>query len=69
MIEQIIIGVCGISSVWLTNDPRANYRRWACVVGLIAQPSWIYSTWKAEQWGVFILAFVYTAGWPRGIWH
>lgn len=67
MIEQIVIGVCGVASVFLSQDRRENWRRWACIFGLIAQPFWMYATFIAQQWGIFILAFLYTWGWARGI--
>lgn len=67
MIEQLFIAVFGVASIWLANDPRQSYRRWGCVAGLIAQPFWFYTAWKAQQWGVFALAVFYTAGWIRGI--
>lgn len=66
MIEQIVIGICGISSVWLSQDARDTFRKWACIFGLFAEPFWLYSAWKAEQWGIVILVFVYTAGWLKG---
>lgn len=69
MIDQVFIGVFGVISIWLTNDPRESVRRWACIAGLAAQPFWFYATWKAGQWGIFALAFVYTAAWVRGAWH
>ena len=69
MIEQSIIAVCGMASIWLANDPRENWGRWACVIGLAAQPAWMYSSWTAGQMGIFLLSFVYAAGWIRGIWH
>lgn len=69
MIDQAIIGVCGMGSIWLANDPREAWRRWACVIGLAAQPAWMWSSWHAGQWGIFALSFVYAAGWWRGIRH
>lgn len=69
MIEQTIIVACGIASVWLSQDTRHAWRRWACIIGLTAQPFWLFATWKAEQWGIFALTFVYAAGWCRGIWN
>ena len=69
MIEQTIIALCGVASIWLTNDPRLAYRRWACIIGLAAQPFWMIATWQAGQWGIFALAFVYAGGWARGIKH
>lgn len=68
MIEQTIIALCGMASVWLSQDRRHGWRRWACIIGIAAQPFWLYATWKAEQWGIFLLTFVYAVGWARGIW-
>lgn len=65
MIETII-AICGMASIWLANDPREPRQRWACIIGLIAQPFWMYETFIAGQWGIFALSFVYAAGWARG---
>lgn len=67
MIEQLIIAVCGLSSVWLSQDTRESYRRWACIFGLIAQPAWFWSAYQAQQWGILALCAVYTLGWLRGV--
>lgn len=67
MIEQFMLGVFGITAVWCSQSPHHSVRRWACIAGLIAQPFWFYATWKANQWGIFLLSFVYTAGWMRGL--
>lgn len=69
MIEQTIIALCGMASIWLANDPREIWRRWAPIIGLVAQPFWMYATFRAEQWGIFALSFVYAAGWFRGVRH
>jgi hypothetical protein len=67
MFEQTVIMICGVTSVYLSQDRRERWRRWACLIGLTAQPFWLYATFKAEQWGIFALAFVYAWGWSRGI--
>lgn len=67
MIEQIAIGLCGCSSVWLSQSPNPRVQRFACLFGLAAQPFWFYATWQAGQWGIFFLAFIYTVGWLRGV--
>ena len=69
MIEQAVIAICGIVSVWLSQDRRHSLRRYACLFGLLAQPFWLYATWKAQQWGIVLLTFVYAAGWGRGVWN
>ncbi len=66
MIDQVFIGIFGLASIWLANDPREPVRRWACICGQLAQPFWLYASWQAEQWGIFALSFAYAAGWYRG---
>jgi hypothetical protein len=67
MIEQIAIAIFGVYAVFLSQSDRASHRRWACVFGLIGQPFWFYATWKAGQWGIFALCFLYTISWARGV--
>jgi hypothetical protein len=69
MLDQIVIAVCGMASVWLSQSPAFRARRWACLIGIAAQPFWLHATWQAGQWGIFALSLVYAAAWARGIWH
>lgn len=68
MIEQIAIGLCGVAAVFLSQDARASRRRYACLFGLAAQPFWFLATWKAGQYGIFALSFLYAFSWARGFW-
>ena len=65
--EQIGIALCGVSAVWLSQDKNEKRRRWAPILGLIGQPFWFYSSYVAEQWGIFALSIMYTYGWAKGI--
>ena len=67
MIDQIMIGVTGTLAVYFSQTSNVKLKRWACILGLIGQPFWFYTTYTAEQWGIFILAFIYTAGWLVGV--
>lgn len=67
MIVQILIALLGITAVWLSQDARRDRRRYACIFGLIGQPLWFYTTWQAEQWGIFVLSFAYTFAWIKGV--
>lgn len=69
MIEQLVIALAGISTVLLSQDHRPGMRKWACIIGMLAQPFWLYATWKAQQWGIFALAFIYFFGWARGFYN
>lgn len=66
--EQAAIAVLGALAVWLSQDARPRWSRWACIVGIIGQPLWILATWRAEQWGMLALSVFYTFAWVRGIW-
>ncbi|SDR52767.1 hypothetical protein [Paraburkholderia tuberum] len=66
MVDQIAIGLCGVTAVYLSQDARAERRRYACLFGLAGQPFWLYATWKAQQWGIFGLSFLYAFSWARG---
>ena len=67
MLDQIAIAVTGVIAVWLSQDTRAHWRKWACVFGLAGQPFWFYATWTAEQYGIFVLCLLYTYSWARGV--
>lgn len=67
VLAQVGIAAFGVAAIWLSQSPTAARRRWACVVGLAAQPFWFYATWTAGQYGIFALTFLYTLSWLRGI--
>ena len=67
-LEQIGIALSGVFAIWLTQDKRESWRRWACIFGMLGQPFWLYATWKGEQWGIFALCPLYAYAWARGVW-
>jgi hypothetical protein len=67
VIEQIGIMICGLTAVFLSQDSRESWRKWACIFGLCGQPFWFYATWQAQQWGIFALCFLYAYSWARGV--
>ena len=67
MLSQSIIVITGVLAVWLSQDARESRRRFACLFGMAGQPFWFYSTYQAEQWGIFALSFLYTFAWIKGI--
>jgi len=66
MIEQLGIGTFGLAAIFFANCRTDHWRRWASVCGLIAQPFWFYATWRASQWGIFAVSFIYASFWMRG---
>jgi len=67
MIEQLAIAVTGVTAIWLSQDARPSWQRWACLFGLCGQPFWFYATWTAGQYGIFALCALYTLSWARGV--
>lgn len=64
--EQIAIALTGVVAIWLSQDKRDGWRRYACLFGLAGQPFWFYSAWSTEQWGIFVLCIFYTWAWFKG---
>lgn len=68
MIEQICIAITGVVAILLSQqDKRKEWKKYACIFGLIGQPFWFYSTYNSEQWGIFILSIFYTYAWFIGL--
>lgn len=67
MIAQLGIALFGVSAIWLSQAPRPQQQRWACVLGLAGQPFWFWATISAEQWGMVVLCLFYTVAWARGV--
>lgn len=68
-IDQIIIFLTGMIAIWLVNDKRESYRKYSSIFGLLGQPFWFYTTYKAEQWGILFLTIFYTIAWGRGFYY
>lgn len=68
MIEQIMIAFTGVPAIWLTQQKREDWKKYACLFGMAGQPFWIYSTFTSEQWGIFILTGFYTYSWWIGVY-
>lgn len=65
---QIFIALFGVTAIALSQCESPSLRRWASVFGLVSQPFWYWTSWHAEQWGIFALSFLYTAAWMKGFW-
>jgi hypothetical protein len=44
-----------------------SWHRWGSVVGLASQPFWIFATWRARRWGMFVVSCAYVFVWVFGI--
>ncbi len=66
--DQIAVALLGIVAVWLSQARGAAWRRWGCVFGLLGQPWWLFSSWRAGQWELLAIAALLTLAWLRGLW-
>ena len=66
-IDQSMIMLTGVLAAWINQDPRHRVRRWACLIGLVGQPFWLYANLRAAQWGMFVVTLGYTAAFLRGV--
>lgn len=65
MIAQTAIFSLSAVGIWLLSCRDAG--RWGWVVGLAAQPFWLWETYTAAQWGMFANAIVFTVIYARGL--
>lgn len=67
--EQLGIALTGVVAIWLSQDKREEWRRYACLFGMAGQPFWFYATINAAQWGMVFVCCLYTYSWARGVWN
>jgi len=63
-IQQIAIIIFSGASVWAFAGKRYKL---GFVCGLCGQPFWIYTTYAAGQWGMFLISLWFTGNHIRGI--
>jgi len=68
MLIQIIITICGISSIWLVGR-KENWRKYGYVIGLVAQPFWFIWAYQTESWGILIMSIFYAYSWAQGVYN
>lgn len=67
MIDQLVIGIVGPTAVIVSQSQKL--KRYACLLGILTQPFWFYTSFVNEQWGIFAATFFYTGGWMLGIYN
>lgn len=66
--RQLMILLTGAIAILLSQADSAAARQWACIAGLTGQPLWLLDTYRAKQWGMFLLSVVYAGAWAMGVW-
>ena len=67
--DQIAIALTGVIAIWLSQQSREEWKKYACLFGCAGQPFWFYSAYQAEQWGIFVLCIFYTYSWLLGLYN
>ena len=64
---QVIIFVTEGLAMWLSQQSKIKWQRYAPIVGLTGEPFWIYDSLIKESWGILGLSVIYTIIWSIGI--
>ena len=64
-IIQTAILIFSCASIWAFAGTK--YKRLGFILGLCGQPFWIYTSFTADQWGVFLVSLWFTGNHIRGI--
>ena len=64
-ISQVAIFIFLFTSIILI----ARKNKWGWLLALLAQPFWFITAYLNQQWGVFLVAVVYTFSWAYGIYE
>ena len=63
MIEQVVIACTELTAMWLLQTKNLSKRKYSSLFGLLGQPFWFYSSYISNQWGTFLLCFLFTSIW------
>lgn len=66
MLCQFIIAIFGVTSIWFANDPVESRRKWACILGILSAPAFLWAAWEVNQWANFATSVLCLACWVRG---
>lgn len=67
---SLLLGAFGICTMWMATGHSTRQRRWAPVVGLVAQFAWAFYAYLLgpAAGGLWILVALYAGVYVRGIW-
>ena len=68
LICQIIILFFGTLTIFLLAQ-KNKWQRWGYITGLIQEPFWVITSTVNKQWGIFVLAIVYSLCFMLGIYN
>ncbi|EKD40816.1 MAG: hypothetical protein ACD_74C00157G0001 [uncultured bacterium] len=57
---QFLITISSCVAITLLTGESEKSKRVGCLVGLVGQPFWLWSTFEAGQWGMFLVSAWFT---------
>jgi hypothetical protein len=67
--KQVAILVFSGAAIFLVASRNRRVRRWGYLSGMASQPFYLWETFAADQWGMFMLCFWYSFSWSLGAWN
>ena len=67
MLDQFFIAAFGLLAVVLLARGRPPFTFYGCLFGLLSEPFWFYSAYKAHQLGIMLMVFVYATIYALGV--
>lgn len=65
---QLLIAICGLTSIVLAMGHNTTGRKWAPIIGLAGQPFWLAFAIDTAAWGLMVLVVAYTLAYLRGFY-
>lgn len=65
---QAAIALTSLLAMWIATRHGRAWSRWGFVVGLLGQPFWLYVHWHAGQFGMLLVAILFTMFWAHETW-
>lgn len=67
-LSQSLLLLLSGSAAWCVTRGTPGAAVVGCALGLLVQPLWLWSSWRARQWGIFLLSVWYLWSWGSGLW-
>lgn len=66
---QTLIAALTIPALFLVAQHSFYRRRWGFLLGISAQPFWLYATFSPDTYGMFVVSVFTTGTWFLGVWN
>lgn len=67
-IANILIVIMGMATIWFLYH-KQKWMRWGYIVGLLSEPFWFLTAYINGQYGIMLLAIMYSYCYAMGIYN